>query len=209
MKRSILILAAAVAGVHAAPAQAKAITFAGHHWRVYTGRGVQNQCYSSSHAFVGPTLHRLHVTTTRRCGGGVAMTMGRVYGQWHVRFRMTRGAAKYAIMLWPDVGTRPEIDFAEDTPGDDARTSTSASVHPHAGAAGMLKRFVSGNFATWHTMGLIWSPSALTFKLDGHVWWRERSFVPHVKRLHMAIQTRSTGGAASLIVSRLRVGPLT
>jgi beta-glucanase (GH16 family) len=75
-------------------------------------------------------------------------------------------------LLWP-AGNNvwpPEIDFYEDEGG--ARSGFTASLHP--GPDGddccIIRRSTSNSGTQWHTYGLIWTPTSITYTIDGKVW---------------------------------------
>jgi hypothetical protein len=153
----------------------------------------------------------LSIAVSGGVGGGVSMpTLNRTYGSYAVRFRMSRGGGKFVILLWPKSGSRPEIDFAEDSPTDSARTGITGTFHPKPGCTGCIQVRTRGDFQVWHTAGLVWRSSGLTLTLDGRVWGRiaQTSHVP----MHLAIQANCVPGQGScstgsvLQVSSVKLG---
>jgi beta-glucanase (GH16 family) len=69
--------------------------------------------------------------------------------------------------LWPLTNKwPPEIDFSET---GDKVTGTTASVHFGAKNT-IVHRSVTTNMRLWHTWGVIWTRSSITYTLDGRVW---------------------------------------
>lgn len=99
------------------------------------------------------------------CQCGHAQT----YGAFFVRSRVTGAGPDEAELLWPVARVwPPEIDFNETGQGD---SSTGATIH--YGATNLLdQRSVDIDLTQWHTWGVIWSPNAITYTVDGQVWGR-------------------------------------
>lgn len=76
------------------------------------------------------------------------------------------------ILLWPaqQGAWPPEIDFYEDEGG--SRDGYTASLHPGPdGDDCCVIRHSRGNAGRqWHTYGVIWAPSSITYTIDGHPW---------------------------------------
>ncbi|MBO0832583.1 MAG: family 16 glycosylhydrolase, partial [Actinobacteria bacterium] len=72
-------------------------------------------------------------------------------------------------LLWPSSNTwPPEIDFYEDEGG--SRTHYDATVHP--GPTGdnsrQVHNLLNSNATQWHVYGVQWTPTTITFTVDGH-----------------------------------------
>lgn len=117
-------------------------------------------------------------------------SLNQTYGWWSVRFRMAKGAGTaFAMMLWPQKGWPPEIDFAEEGPGMGAARSVMTSTLHYGSNNTMIHHSVRANFTRWHTMGVIWTPGMIRYRLDGHTWATiTGSHVPH-QPMHLCIQT--------------------
>jgi beta-glucanase (GH16 family) len=76
------------------------------------------------------------------------------------------------VLLWPaSQGVwPPEIDFYED--GGGSRGTYMASLHPgHDGYdCCVVRHSRSGTGTQWHTYGVIWTPTSITYTLDGKQW---------------------------------------
>ena len=75
-------------------------------------------------------------------------------------------------LLWPADGNTwpPEMDFYEDEGG--SRSGFTASLHPGSdGDDCCVVRHTLANAATqWHTYGIIWTPTSITYTIDGRPW---------------------------------------
>jgi len=99
-----------------------------------------------------------------QCGSGVA---GQTYGAYFVRSRTTGPGPTVVQLLWPaDNSWPPEIDFNE-TYG--LTTATSATLH-YTSSNQQVQRSLTIDMTQWHTFGVIWTPSSLTYTVDGQVW---------------------------------------
>ena len=201
-----VLMAGAVSG---ASGSTNTISFSGYTWHMHDGVGGLCQRWSSSHVHLSGGV--LSINVSGGVGGGITMpSVNRTYGTYQVRFRMSRGAGKYVILLWPQSGSRPEIDFAEDKPEDSARSLMTGTWHPKPGCIACIHLKTSGNFAAWHTAGLIWRPTGLTFTLDGRP-WAHISQTSH-KPMHLEIQANCVPGRGNcstssvLQVSSVRIG---
>ncbi len=128
--------------------------------------------FSSSHVVVSNGMLQLNTTqdpafsnewvTGGLCQCGVRQT----YGAYFVRSRLT-GAGPAAIeLLWPTGSWPPEVDFNETGGGI---SGTSATVH-YGAANSQSRRALSIDMTQWHTWGVIWTPSSITYTVDGNAW---------------------------------------
>ena len=101
-------------------------------------------------------------------GGVCQCGLERTYGAYFVRSKMTGGGPTQVEMLWPASGWPPEIDFSE-TYG--ATTYSMATDH-FTPANLQIQRTVRVDMTQWHTWGVIWTPTAITYTVDGTVWGR-------------------------------------
>jgi hypothetical protein len=94
---------------------------------------------------------------------------GLMYGRYSVRFRADEIAGyKTAWLLWPDSNVFPqdgEIDFPE----ADLDTDIWGYVHYQGGTAVNDQAWfeTEDSYGSWHTATTIWTPTAVTFMLDG------------------------------------------
>jgi outer membrane protein OmpA-like peptidoglycan-associated protein len=69
-------------------------------------------------------------------------------------------------MLMPEVGWPPEIDFNETRQSDG---NTIATLH-YTSADLQIYRSLNIDLAQWHTWGVVWTPTSLTYTVDGQAW---------------------------------------
>jgi len=92
-----------------------------------------------------------------------------LYGAYFVRSRVTGPGPNDSQLLWP-VGNiwPPEIDFNE-TGATDLGTSWTV----HWGADNSIQQgHLRVDMTQWHTWGVIWTPTVITFTVDGLLWGR-------------------------------------
>lgn len=120
--------------------------------------------------------------------GGLSQATGTVYGAFFVRSRMTGPGPTQVEMLWPLQGWPPEIDFDETYGPVDQSMATD-----HFTPANLqIHRVVAVNMEQWHTWGVIWTPTRITYTLDGRVWGTvtDPAAIPHQPMsLHIQQQT--------------------
>ena len=152
-------------------------------WSKFSGQpsGNPDAYWSEAHVVVGGGVVRL--LTYRHAGrwvsGGMCMCARPLtYGAIFVRSRMTAPGPDNDELLWPVANVwPPEVDFNETAY---SAFSTSWTVH-----FGSSTAFVQGTHSfdleRWHTWGVIWTPSSLTFTMDGKVWGTvtNKAEVPH------------------------------
>jgi hypothetical protein len=93
------------------------------------------------------------------------------YGRYAVRFRSDSiPGYKIAWLLWPcnDVWSQGELDFPE----ADLNSTIQGYAHDVTGSPDHNAWDVGTgtSMTAWHTAVLEWSPSGLTYILDGHSW---------------------------------------
>lgn len=171
-------------------------TTLGSNWRKYSGVSGNDPHtdWETSQASVGNgvltlTAHRSGRTV--KTGGVSLSSKTQRYGKYVVRMRVDKSdEMKYAVLLWPDSGWPPEIDFAEDGPGDRSSMTTTF----HYGLSNTMKHDkVSADFTAWHEVGVEWSPGRIAYTLDGRTWaTRSMSQVPSTS-MWLAIQQQAAG----------------
>jgi hypothetical protein len=126
------------------------------------------------------------------CDCGVAPT----YGAFFVRSRITGAGPTNVELLWPQSNIwPPEIDFNE-TYG--SSTGTSATVHWGASNTQHHSGLNTVDMTKWHTWGVIWTPTSITYTIDGNVWDAVSSSsaqIPNVP-MHLALQQQTWCGAS-------------
>ena len=143
-------------------------------WEAYEGHP-NNDPYSTwdpaNDVVGGGELHLL-ATPSGGAGGVGYRGNAQTYGIFLVRIKCDYepGLQMSDIaLLWPDRSAwPPEIDFFEDHGG--TRSGYMATLHP--GPAGdnshQVHVLVTNNATQWHTYGVKWTPTSITFTIDGH-----------------------------------------
>jgi outer membrane protein OmpA-like peptidoglycan-associated protein len=121
-------------------------------------------------------------------GGACQCARAQTYGAYFVRSRLSGPGATQVELLWPTSGWPPEVDFNE-TYG---HTDFSMATAHYAAANLQVQRTTSVDMTQWHTWGVVWTPTTLTYTVDGRVWGRvaDAAAVPQVPMtLHIQQQT--------------------
>ena len=200
----ICLAALAVAAVPST-ANANTLNWSGHQWRLKSGTGNLGQHWSPSHVSVnGGTLT---IKDSGGVGGGVGEMNSHTYGTYAVTYRWSCSAGnKYAILLWPQNGSRPEIDLAEQEKSDSSQCSkVMATWHPKPGCTACVQMRTTGNFTSWNTIAVNWTSSGLTFLLNGKSFGHVSS-TSHTA-MHLSIQTFVYGGGSSTLQVSKFSGP--
>jgi beta-glucanase (GH16 family) len=125
------------------------------------------------------------------------------YGKYLVRQRAdTYNDLAIATLTWPFAANTwpPEIDFAEDDSGNRHFWS-----HNHYADANGKNQYTSNDSGVtnpdWHTWGLEWTPTSVTYTLDGKAWKTETDphMIPKIKMylgFVMACFTKPAAGSA-------------
>lgn len=171
-------------------------------WSTFTGipGGDPGGQFASSHVTVSNGLLQLNTWRDRHfhnhwvTGGLCQCELARTYGAYFVRSRVTGAGPNEVELLWP-VTNRwpPEIDFSE-TLGK--LSFTSATIH-FGNTNTMVHRTLNVAMTQWHTWGVIWTPTNITYLIDGRVWGvvTQSSQIPSVPMtLDMEQRTRCTIG---------------
>jgi Glycosyl hydrolases family 16 len=166
--------------------------FAGHAlpkgWGTFDGvpEGDNQSHWLPSHVVVSSGLVRLIASKDASgqwvTGGVSQFSVGRAYGAYFIRSRVTGPGPDQNEMLWPVAPVwPPEVDFNE---MGYSTKSTSWTVHYGHGSA-FTQTTRSFNMERWHTWGLIWTPKKMTFIIDGHSWGTLTNFaqIPHQKMM--------------------------
>ena len=147
-------------------------------WDVFTGQpgGDAGSQWGASHVsvangilslntFQDPAYNNEWVT-----GGLCQCGQSQTYGAYFVRSRVTGAGPTNVELLWPAANVwPPEIDFNE-TGG--TTTGTSATVHwtTSSNSNNQDQRTTNVDMTQWHTYGVVWTPTSITYTIDGAVW---------------------------------------
>jgi hypothetical protein len=145
-------------------------------WQSYSGKpsGDPGGQFGSAHAVVSNGMLSLNTfqdpaygnewVTGGVCDCGHTLT----YGAYFVRSRVTGAGPTNVELLWPASNNwPPEIDFNE-TLG--SSTATTATVHWGSSNSQYHSNLSNIDMTQWHTWGVIWTPSSITYTVDGRVW---------------------------------------
>ena len=100
--------------------------------------------------------------------GGVCLCgVHPTYGAFFVRSRQTTAGPDVAELLWPaNNAWPPELDFNETGTSPDASTWTDHYTSPSTEVQATTQIDVEH----WHTWGVVWTPTSVTFVVDGRAW---------------------------------------
>ena len=142
-------------------------------WGAYSGQPGSDPDGKWDPANVAVSGGELHFYASNGATGGVSFGGNpQTYGMYQVRMKGDYEPGiniSDILLLWPDSNVwPPEIDFFEDSGGD--RSNYLATVHPGPNGqnSNQVHVNVNNNNATqWHTYGVQWTPSTITFTVDG------------------------------------------
>lgn len=159
-------------------------------WGTFAGlpQGDNQSRWLPSHVIVSSGVVRLVASKDaalrgKWVTGGISQySVGRTYGAYFIRSRVTGPGPDQNEMLWPVAHVwPPEVDFNE---MGNSTSSTSWTVHFGHGSTFVqnTRRF---NMERWHTWGVIWTPRSMTFTIDGRSWGRLTNWgaIPHQKMM--------------------------
>ena len=143
-------------------------------WNVFDGApsGDPGGLWASSHVVVGHGMLQLNAWQDPAHGGrwvtgGLCQCgLPHTYGAFFVRSRLTGPGATQVESLWPAVGWPPEVDFNETFGG---ATSSMATAHFTASNS-QTHSTIAIDMTQWHTWGVVWTPTSLTYTVDGRMW---------------------------------------
>jgi len=154
-------------------------------WDVYSGQpgGDPGAQWGLAHVTVSGGMLQLNTWQDPAYGGewvagGLCQCgFARTYGAYFVRSKLTGAGPTQVELLWPTSGWPPEIDFDE-TFG--ATNKSMATLH-WSSANSENHNTIYVDMTQWHTWGVIWTPTSVTYTLDGRVWAQvaNSSEVPH------------------------------
>lgn len=148
-------------------------------WSAYSGipGGDPGAHWALSHVTVSGGLLQLNTWQDPAYGGewvaGGLCQCGapRTYGAYFVRSRVTGAGPTQVELLWPATGWPPEVDFNETNGG----TSFSLATLHFTSANSQIHSTVNIDMTQWHTWGVIWTPTSVTYTVDGNVWGQVNS----------------------------------
>jgi hypothetical protein len=147
-------------------------------WDAYTGQPGGDPYGSWNPGNVSVSGGALHLMATSSAQGGVAFYGNpQTYGMYLVRMKGDYEpglSINNLAILWPAAQGvwPPEVDFFQDLGG--SRQSFSASLHAGPDGNGSCCVIASPSQDSigtqWHTYGVEWTPSAITYTIDGRAW---------------------------------------
>jgi hypothetical protein len=150
-----------------------------------TQRGLPVGGYYDPGSTVWISGGQLHIKLWRGASGSVhsaalvpLAAQGRTYGRYVETFRVSQIATGYksAHLLWPSNGDEDTSSFEVDYPENEWDTGISAYVH--AGNDPQQEFPAGASWSGWHTSELDWTPTSLSFRLDGKLIGSTTSGVP-------------------------------
>jgi len=128
--------------------------------------------WAPSHVTVGGGL--LNLNTWRDpaynndwvTGGVCQCGTSSTYGAYFIRSRVTGPGPTQVELLWPTGKWPPEVDFNE---SGGTTSQTSATLH-FGSNNGQDQRRLNIDLTQWHTWGVIWTPTSVTYTVDGREW---------------------------------------
>jgi hypothetical protein len=171
-------------------------------WSKFSGvpGGDPSGMFEPSHVVVAGGALQLITSHDQSLGGrwatGGTCLCGRpqTYGAIFVRSRVTGGGDDDVELLWPTAHVwPPEIDFNET-----GNTSSKTGWYVHFSQDNsQIAKTLRVNLEQWHTWGVIWTPTKLTFTVDGRVWGvvNDPSVIPH-EAMTLDIQQQTWCGIA-------------
>ncbi|HTT53552.1 MAG TPA: glycoside hydrolase family 16 protein [Streptosporangiaceae bacterium] len=147
-------------------------------WDAYTGQPGGDPYGSWNPANVSVGGGALHLLATSSGQAGVAYYGNpQTYGMYLVRMKGDYEpglSINNLAILWPSANGvwPPEVDFFQDLGG--SRQSFSASLHAgpdgNGGCCVIASPTQDNNGTQWHTYGVEWTPTAITYTVDGRPW---------------------------------------
>lgn len=153
-------------------------------WGLYEGKGNEGVGERKRSA-VTVSGGSAHINGRGWVGGGMALKEQQTYGKYEIRSRMDNGAGyNKAELLWPSSERWPrdvEIDISEIFDG--SYDQFGSFVHYGIDHKRLHKTTKDVNTSQWHTYGVEWEPSKVTYFFDGKPIWTvtEPAAIPHTK----------------------------
>ena len=147
-------------------------------WYAYSGKpgGDPGAQWGSAHVVVSNGLLQLNTWQDPAynnewvTGGLCQCGLSRTYGAYFIRSRVTGPGPTNVELLWPSAPVwPPEIDFNE-TNGSSSGTSATNIWDLTGSNRSQQQSFVSVDMTQWHTWGVVWTPTSITYTVDGREW---------------------------------------
>jgi beta-glucanase (GH16 family) len=176
-------------------------------WSAYSGQPSGDagaQWGGASHAVVGGGILSLDTFqdsayNNEWVAGGVSQNLTRTYGAYFVRSRVTGAGPTNVELLFPATGWPPEVDFNETSGVSTGTSATTIWAVNSSGNKSQVQVQQTIDMTQWHTWGVIWTPTSVTYTVDGRAWGTvtNASEVPQVPmRLDLQQQTWCSSGFA-------------
>lgn len=130
-------------------------------------------------------------------GGTSQDGVSRQYGAYFVRSRETGGGPTLVELLWPTNNSwPPEIDFNE-TQGLSTFTTATNIWAVSNGSKSQAESRLNIDMTQWNTFGVIWTPTSLTYTVNGKVWgtFTNASDIPATP-MHLDLQQQTWCGSS-------------
>jgi hypothetical protein len=144
-------------------------------WFLFQGvpKGDSAGLFEPSHVTIGGGTLKINTYRDRNYGnnwvsGGAGLwSVHPTYGAFFIRSRETGVGADDVELLWPQNNQwPPEIDIDETGNNPNSETWTVHFDTPTDQVQGTKQI----NILAWHTWGVIWTPTAITFVVDGYAY---------------------------------------
>jgi len=160
-------------------------------WELFRGQagGDPGSLWAPSHVTVSDGLLKLNTYRDSAYndawvdGGICQCDRSQTYGAYFVRSRTTGAGPTVVQLLWPANNSwPPEIDFNET---DGLTSATSATTH-YTSSNLSVESTLNIDMTKWHTFGVIWTPTSITYTVDGQVWGTD-SLVASIPNIPMTL----------------------
>ncbi|MGB7651843.1 MAG: glycoside hydrolase family 16 protein, partial [Acidimicrobiales bacterium] len=176
-------------------------------WGVFTGTpsGDPGSQWESSQVVVSGGMLQLNAAQDPALnnewitGGLCQCGQSQTYGAYFVRSRETGPGPTIVELLWPTQGWPPEIDFIETGGVTTDATATNIWGLDSSGNKEQQQDAITIDMTQWHTWGVVWTPTSITYTVDGQAWgtFTVPSEIPsQPMSLHIQQQTWCSAGFA-------------
>ncbi|MGP8009605.1 MAG: family 16 glycosylhydrolase [Acidimicrobiales bacterium] len=176
-------------------------------WGVFTGTpsGDPGSQWESSQVVVSGGMLQLNAAQDPALnnewitGGLCQCGQSQTYGAYFVRSRETGPGPTIVELLWPTQGWPPEIDFIETGGVTTDATATNIWGLDSSGNKEQQQDAITIDMTQWHTWGVVWTPTSITYTVDGQAWgtFTDPSEIPsQPMSLHIQQQTWCSAGFA-------------